>query len=177
LKEIVGGLDPALAGMVDPMLSMTVSPTMIDASHKRNVVPGLCDVTCDCRLLPGQSPEEAEEEIRAWLGPGDYELTWIESVGGTRSSMHTPLWEAIEGWIAREEPGAAVVPVVLPGFTDSHYLREAFGTISYGFFPMRMMDPELASRLVHSADERIALDDVELATRFLIDLAREIGAG
>ena len=172
--QLVSGLEPALKGMVDPMLAMTVSPTMIDASHKRNVVPGLCDVTCDCRLLPGQSPDEAEQEIRAWLGDEGYELTWIESVGGTRSSMHTPLWEAIEGWIAREEPGAAVVPVILPGFTDSHYLRAAFGTISYGFFPMRTMDPELASRLVHSADERIPVEDVELGVRFLVDLARAI---
>jgi acetylornithine deacetylase/succinyl-diaminopimelate desuccinylase-like protein len=174
MEGIVAGLDPALAGMVEPMLAMTVSPTMIQASQKRNVVPGICDVTCDCRLLPGQSPEEAEHEIRSWLGEGGYELRWIESVGGTRSSMHTPLWEAIETWISREEPGAAVVPVVLPGFTDSHYLREAFGTISYGFFPMRTMDPELASRLVHSADERIPVDDVELGTRFLIDLARTL---
>jgi acetylornithine deacetylase/succinyl-diaminopimelate desuccinylase-like protein len=176
LESVVERFDAALAGMVAPMLAMTISPTMIDASRKRNVVPGLCEVTCDCRLLPGQSPAEAEEEIRAWLGEDGYELTWIESVGGTRSSMHTPLWEAIEAWIGRLEPGAAVVPVVLPGFTDSHYLREAFGTISYGFFPMRTMDPELASKLVHSADERIAVDDVELGTRFLIDLAREIGS-
>jgi acetylornithine deacetylase/succinyl-diaminopimelate desuccinylase-like protein len=174
VQERVRELDGSLAGMVEPMLALTVSPTMIEASQKRNVIPAICDVTCDCRLLPGQNQDEAEETIRAWLGADDYELHWIEGVGGTRSSAHSLLWEAIAGWVEREEPGAAVVPVVLPGFTDSHYLREAFGTIAYGFFPMRAMEPEIASRLVHSADERISVDDLELGTRFLIDVAREL---
>jgi acetylornithine deacetylase/succinyl-diaminopimelate desuccinylase-like protein len=169
-------LDPTIAAMVEPMLSMTVSPTMIEASRKRNVVPALCQVTCDCRLLPGQTQEEAEAVIRRGIGDGGYQFRWIESVGGTRSSWHTPLWAAIEGWVRREDPEATVVPIVLPGFTDSHYLRQAFGTIAYGFFPMRMMSAELAARLIHSADERVAIDDLELGTRFLVDVARTIGS-
>ena len=43
---------------------MTFSPTMIDASQKRNVIPALCDVTVDCRLLPGQTPADAEAVVR-----------------------------------------------------------------------------------------------------------------
>jgi acetylornithine deacetylase/succinyl-diaminopimelate desuccinylase-like protein len=176
VERLLPELDSSLAGMVEPMLAMTVSPTMIEASQKRNVVPAVCHVTCDCRLLPGQTQAEAEAAIREWLGEDGYELGWIEGVGGSRSSPHTPLWAAIEAWIVRDEPGAAVVPVVLPGFTDSHYLRQTFGTIAYGFFPMRTMTAELAAQLVHSADERIPVDDLELGTRFLIDLARRIGA-
>lgn len=168
-------LDPALRAMLDATLSLTISPTMIEASTKRNVIPAVCEVQCDCRLLPGQTQAEAEAEIRAWLGEGDYELEWIEGVGGTRSSPSTPLFGAISDWVAELEPGAVVAPVVLAGFTDSHYLREAFGTIAYGFFPMRTMSPELAGRLIHSADERIPIDDLELGTRFLCDLARTLG--
>ena len=70
---------------------------------------------------------------------------------------------------------ARVAPVCLAGFTDSHWVREAFGTIAYGFFPMRTMDPEVAARLVHSADERIAVEDLELGVRFLRHVAHEIG--
>lgn len=174
--ERLGHVDATLAAMVAPMVALTISPTMIEASRKRNVIPGRCDVVCDCRLLPGQTPGEAEAAIRACLGDADYELSWIEQVGGTRSSMYTPFFEAIAAWVAQVEPGAGVAPVVLPGFTDSHYLREAFGTVAYGFFPLRAMDPDLAARLVHSADERIRVDDLELGTRFLIELARTLQA-
>ena len=76
----------------------------------------------------------------------------------------------------RTIPAAGVVPVVSPGFTDSHFLRQAFGTVAYGFFPMRTMDPELAARLVHSADERIEVDDLELGVRFLRHVAATLGA-
>ena len=169
------GLDEPLSGLVEPMLGLTVSPTMIEASRKRNVIPGACEIVCDCRLLPGQTQREAEDELRGWLGEGDWKLEWLEGVGGTRSSAATPLFEAIESWVAREEPGASVVPVILPGFTDSHFLREAFGTIAYGFFPFRTMSSTLASRLVHSADERIEVADLELGTRFVYDLARAFG--
>jgi acetylornithine deacetylase/succinyl-diaminopimelate desuccinylase-like protein len=55
-------------------------------------------------------------------------------------------------------------------------MREAFGTVSYGFFPMRTMEPELAARLIHSADERIDVEDLELGVRFLRHAAVEVGS-
>jgi acetylornithine deacetylase/succinyl-diaminopimelate desuccinylase-like protein len=154
---------------------MTLSPTMVSASQKRNVIPALCEVTVDCRLLPGQTQAEAEEVVRALLGDGDYELEWIEGHGGTRSPMEGPLWDAIGAWVTETEPRAAVAPICLAGFTDSHWLRDAFGTIAYGFFPLRFMDPQVATRLVHSADERVRVDDLELGVEFLRYAARAMG--
>ena len=78
-------------------------------------------------------------------------------------------------FVREEEADARLAPVVLPGFTDSHFMREAFGTVCYGFFPMRTMDAETATRLVHSADERIPVDDLALGTRFLLHVARTLG--
>jgi acetylornithine deacetylase/succinyl-diaminopimelate desuccinylase-like protein len=124
-------------------------------------------VTVDCRLLPEQTPEQVEPLIRAALGEGEYELEWMEAVGGTRSPLETPLWDALAAFTAEIEPGATIAPIACPGFTDSHYLREAFGTTAYGFFPVRSMDTELATKLVHSANERAAVDDLELGVDML----------
>jgi Acetylornithine deacetylase/Succinyl-diaminopimelate desuccinylase and related deacylases len=68
------------------------------------------------------------------------------------------------------------VPTCCAGFTDSHWLREAFGTVAYGFFPMRTMTAELASQLIHSADERIPVDDLELGLEWLRHAARAVCA-
>jgi acetylornithine deacetylase/succinyl-diaminopimelate desuccinylase-like protein len=154
---------------------MTVAPTMIEASQKRNVIPGLCEVTVDCRLLPGQDEAEADAAVREWLGEGDYELEWRDGQGGTRSPLGTPLWTAIAEFVERAEPGARLAPICVAGFTDSHWLRESFGTVAYGFFPLRAMSSELAARLIHSADERVAVDDLELGVEFLRHVARAIG--
>ena len=67
-----------------------------------------------------------------------------------------------------------MAPIACPGFTDSHYLREAFGTIAYGFFPIKAMDAELATTLVHSANERAAVDDLELGVDALRAAARSL---
>ena len=170
----LGALDPLAAELVEPLLSLTLSPTMISASERRNVVPGTCDLVVDRRLLPGQTPEEADELVRAVLGEGDYELETLERWGGTRSPMETPLWEAIEAWVAQTEPGAAVAPLACAGFTDSHWLREAFGTVAYGFFPMRVLESAVASRLIHSADERTHVDDLALGVDWLRFAARHL---
>ena len=169
-----GALHPSLPALVEPLLSLTLSPTMIDASHQRNVIPALCEITVDCRLLPEQTPADAEPLIRAALGEGDYELEWTEATGGTRSALETPLWDAIAGFVAGIEPGARMAPIACPGFTDSHFLREAFGTVAYGFFPIKAMDAEFATKLVHSANERIAVDDLELGVDMLRATARTL---
>jgi acetylornithine deacetylase/succinyl-diaminopimelate desuccinylase-like protein len=160
-------VDAAAAEILEPLLAMTVAPTQIVASDKRNVIPGRCAVGVDCRLLPGQAEEDADRALRAWLGDGDYELSWRGGQGGTRSPADTVLWQAVETFVVEAEPGAVVLPTCVPGFTDSHWLRDAFGTVAYGFFPIRTMGAELAARLVHSADERIEVSDLELGLEFL----------
>jgi acetylornithine deacetylase/succinyl-diaminopimelate desuccinylase-like protein len=167
---------PLLADLVEPLLGLTFSPTMIHASDKRNVIPALCDVVVDCRLPPGESPETVEPAIRELLGDAEYELEWLEAQGGTRSPLATPLWDAVASFVEELEPGAVAAPMIVPGFTDSHWLREAFGTVAYGFFPARALSPEVAARLVHSADERVPVDDLELGLQFLRHAARAICA-
>ena len=172
--ELARAASPLLGEFVEPLVSLTLTPTMITASQKRNVIPAVCDVTVDSRLLPGQTPAEAQAVVRGVLGDGDYELEVLEAHGGTRSAMETPLWDAVESFVAGAEPGARPLPICVAGFTDSHWFRQAFGTVAYGFFPARAMDVELAARLVHSADERVPVDDLELGVESLRHAARQL---
>jgi acetylornithine deacetylase/succinyl-diaminopimelate desuccinylase-like protein len=164
------------AAMVEPLLALTFSPTMASASQKRNVIPAVCDVVVDSRLLPGTSPTEQLAVVRALLGEDDYELESLEAHGGTRSPIDTPLWAAVVAWVQQLEPDARPAPICVAGFTDSHWFRQAFGTVAYGFFPSRAMSPELAATLVHSADERVPVEDLELGVDFLRHAAQSLGA-
>ena len=103
--ERARALSPLAAELVEPLLSFTLAPTMIEASKQRNVIPATCVVTVDCRLPPGMTPEDVDPLVRAAIGPGEYDLEWYERDGGTRSPMETPLWTALESWVGEIDPG------------------------------------------------------------------------
>jgi acetylornithine deacetylase/succinyl-diaminopimelate desuccinylase-like protein len=83
--------------------------------------------------------------------------------------------DTVGRWVAANDPGATAVPVILPGFSDSRWFREAFpDCVAYGFFPHRHMNMFEVAPLVHSADERIDVRDLDFAARFYADMAREL---
>jgi acetylornithine deacetylase/succinyl-diaminopimelate desuccinylase-like protein len=167
-------LDALLAGVTLALFGPTYAPTMASASLRRNVIPAMCEVTVDSRLQPGQTPDDSAALVREVLGDGEYELEWIEASGGTRSPLESALFDVIESWVAETDSEARVAPVCLAGFTDSHWMREAFGTVAYGFFPARTMPVEVATLLVHSANERVPVDDLELGVEFYRYAARAL---
>ena len=94
---------------------------------------------------------------------------------GNSSPAESPLADAIADWLAELDPDAAIVPIVMPGFSDSHWFRKAFDAATvYGFCPQRELDLFEAAPLIHGADERAAVADIELAAGFYADLCRRV---
>jgi acetylornithine deacetylase/succinyl-diaminopimelate desuccinylase-like protein len=168
---------PELLIFIEPMLGVTLTPTMAHASDKINVIPSQAYLKVDCRVPPGHGEETALKRIAEVIGDPTDELDFefTERVSGNSSPVHTRLMSAIEGWVARNDPDAATVPVILPGFSDSRWFREAFPEcVAYGFFPQRYQSMLEAAPLVHNADERIDVRDLGFAASFYVDLAREL---
>ena len=167
--------DPLLGMLVEPMLGVTLAPTVIRASEKINVIPASAELEVDCRVPPGLGEEHALKRIHEVLGDNGYSVEFSERVIGNSSPVSSPLMDAIRGWLEREDPGARVVPTMLPGFTDSRTFRAAFpDLIAYGFFPQKHQTLYESAPLIHSADERIDVRDVELAARFFADVSKEL---
>jgi acetylornithine deacetylase/succinyl-diaminopimelate desuccinylase-like protein len=169
-------LAPAVAAfLAQPMLGITLTPTRIRASEKDNVIPSLCEVLVDCRVPPEVSEREARDAVAELIGDGDWELELAEGAGGNRSPMEGPLADAIGGWVEENDSGAEIAPTVMAGFSDSHWFRRAFDSATvYGFCPHRAMELDEIAPLVHSADERIAVADLELAAHFFFDLPQRV---
>jgi acetylornithine deacetylase/succinyl-diaminopimelate desuccinylase-like protein len=168
-------IDPRLAIMLEPLMGVTFSPTMIRASEKVNVIPGRAYLKVDCRVPPGLGEDAVREALSNVVAEGDWTISFDEQVVGNRSAAEGPLWDAIGDFIEREDPGAVVAASGLPGFTDSRWFREAFPEcVAYGFFPQRTMDMFEAAPLIHGKDERIPVEDLGLAARFFAELAPEV---
>jgi acetylornithine deacetylase/succinyl-diaminopimelate desuccinylase-like protein len=165
-------LDPLLALLIEPTLGVSVAPTQVRASEKINVIPAQAELRLDCRVPPGLGEQDARRRLEEVLGADGYRLEFTERVIGNRSPMRSPLMDEIGAWISEQDPGARLVPMMLPGFTDSRWFREAFPEcVAYGFFPQRAMTRWDTTPLIHAPDERIAIGDIEFAARFFNELA------
>jgi acetylornithine deacetylase/succinyl-diaminopimelate desuccinylase-like protein len=168
---------PQLLTFIEPMLGVTLTPTMAHASDKINVIPARAYVKVDCRVPPGHDQETASKRIEEVLGgrTPEFEFEFTETVVGNSSPVKTELMSAIERWVAQNDSDATTVPVILPGFSDSRWFREAFPEcVAYGFFPQRYQNLLDSAPLVHNADERIDVRDLGFAARCYADLAREL---
>jgi acetylornithine deacetylase/succinyl-diaminopimelate desuccinylase-like protein len=159
--------------LAEPMLGVTLTPTMARGSGKQNVIPSSAEILVDCRVPPEMGEDAVRERIGAVLGQGEFEIEFVEQVVGNRSPYEGPLAEAIEDWVAETEPGAAVLPIVMPGFSDSHWFRQLGATV-FGFCPQSAMSLAEAVPLIHGADERVAVADVELMAGFFHWLPRRL---
>jgi acetylornithine deacetylase/succinyl-diaminopimelate desuccinylase-like protein len=167
--------DAVLAMLVEPMLGVTLAPTMAHASDKINVIPSSAELQVDCRVPPGLGREHAERRIREVLGDDGYQLDFIEMTIGNDSPLDSPLMDTIRDWLGENDPEGRVVPTMLPGFTDSRTFRAAFpDLVAYGFFPQRHMTLYETAPLIHSADERIDVRDLGFAARFFYDVTRTL---
>ncbi len=173
----LGTRDPALLTVVEPMFGVTLTPTMVHASDQMNVIPSRAWVQVDCRVPPGLGEDSARRRIADVLGDqaGELELEFTETVMGNQSPVKSSLMEAIDRWVRANDATAETVPVILPGFSDSRWFREAFPEcVAYGFFPQRHQTMLESAPLVHNADERIDVRDLGLAAGFYVDIAREL---
>jgi acetylornithine deacetylase/succinyl-diaminopimelate desuccinylase-like protein len=165
-------IDPSMRSMLYAMLHNTVTPTMLNAGTKVNVIPSVAEAKCDARLLPGQSSQDLLRELRAIIGK-DVEVDFLDDTPGLESDFKTPLFETIKHVMAQHEPNAPVLPYLVVGATDARHVTK-LGTKVYGFCPMMTASTELDR--VHAHDERISIDNLLFGTRVLYDVVNEFAA-
>jgi len=171
----VGARDPRLAMLLEPVLGVTLTPTRIQASEKINVIPSRATLGVDCRVPPGLGEDAARRGVEEVLGGEGYELEFSERVPGNGSAPEGRLYDALADWVSEQDPGAEVIPVILPGYTDSVAFRDAFpDLVAYGFFPQRHMSIYDTAPLIHSADERIDVRDLGFAAACYRDVTRRL---
>src|SRR5205807_9690382 len=89
----IGDEEPGLLTLLEPMLGVTLTPTMVHASDKINVIPSRASVKVDCRVPPGLGEDAARRRIEEVLG--DVEIEFTERVTGNSSPVDSPLTDAI----------------------------------------------------------------------------------
>ncbi len=175
-QRLVGELPSlgALAGFAHASTHTTISPNIVRAGEKANVIPGEAEIVLDIRILPGVSADDVEGYLREALG----ELLEHVTIEGdhfgasSASPTGTPLYEVLQDAVQRAQPGAELVPMLGVGGTDGRSYRRR-GVPAYGFGVLsRRWDYGTFRRLFHGNDERIDLESLALTVTALDHVVR-----
>jgi acetylornithine deacetylase/succinyl-diaminopimelate desuccinylase-like protein len=177
-EDIEKGLgDPAFSKWLtsnpvyNAMIRDTISLTILQGGSKVNVIPSESTATLDCRLIPGSSKENFLQEIKKRLGDGIEVAVKGDSLSLQPSPFDTDLFRAIQKYAIENDSNCPVVPYLLPGATDSRFLREK-GIIAYDFCPFRLTEKEMLR--VHGNNERIAVENLKFGVKMLVDILKEV---
>jgi acetylornithine deacetylase/succinyl-diaminopimelate desuccinylase-like protein len=161
---------------LDAMLRTTVSPTMLRAGIKINVIPNTAEAQVDVRRLPSETREEVLARFRQTINDSavDVSLAPGQQMPATEpSSTTTTLYHAMERAIGRIYPRDVVVPYMSRGATDGSFLRSR-GMAVYGV-PIFLR--EGSDSRAHGNDERISPKNLEDGVELLWQMVLETAGG
>jgi acetylornithine deacetylase/succinyl-diaminopimelate desuccinylase-like protein len=184
LVDAVGGADPrrseaALRALCEPtiaramraLLRDTISPDVIHAGIKYNVIPGTAVIEIDCRTLPGTTEADVREEVLARLGDLGARCTVERMIGAVpvEAPVDHDLFELLAATIRAHDPDGIPVPVMAPFATDAKHTVK-LGVPTYGFSPLRLEPGERFLDRFHGVDERVGVAALRWGLPVLYDV-------
>ena len=174
--------DAAIDGLCDPMYARalralirdTLSPDVVQAGVKYNVIPGDAIIEVDCRVLPGTTEAQMRAEVERRLGPDLLPACDIELIvwgAPVEAPAEGPLWDTLVATLRDNDPDAIPLPVMAPFGTDAKAIS-ALGVPTYGFSPLRLDPEERFLERFHGVDERVSLEALRFGLPVLYDVVR-----
>jgi acetylornithine deacetylase/succinyl-diaminopimelate desuccinylase-like protein len=166
--------DPMYARALRALLRDTVSPDVVHAGIKYNVIPGDAVVEVDCRVLPGTSEPDMRAELIERLGPDLAAVCEIDLIvfgAPVESPAEGPLFDLLVSTIRDHDPDAIPLPVMAPFATDAKF-TDALGVPTYGFSPLRLDPAERFLERFHGVDERVSVEALRWGLPVLYDVVR-----
>lgn len=153
------------------MTRTTWTATRLDAGQSNNTIPQTARAIVNCRLLPGETPEEVARLMREVIADERIEVRQVIAAKPSPPSPLTPeVMQAVEGVTEQMWPGVPVVPVMGIGATDSLYFRQA-GIPMYGVCGIFLDVDDVRA---HAPDERISIQSYFEGQEFLYRLVRAL---
>lgn len=157
------------------MLRTSISPNIIKGGFRVNVIPGDALATLDVRSLPDEDMDLFLEMMRKVINDPTIEIVPAWGTGRPAtppSPLDSDLFRALERSQQKVFPGAATLPMMLTGATDSAQLR-AKGVKAYGLGPL-FTDGD--SSRAHGNDERVLIAGLKPFLEFIFHAVIDIAA-
>ena len=166
--------DPMYARALRALLRDTLSPDVVHAGIKYNVIPGDAIVEVDCRVLPGTTEADMRAQVIARLGPDLAAACEIELMvfgAPVEAPAEGALFEVLVSTVRDHDPDGIPLPVMAPFATDAKHTATV-GTPTYGFSPLRLDPDERFLERFHGVDERVSIEALRWGLPVLYDVVR-----
>ncbi|CAM3018741.1 M20/M25/M40 family metallo-hydrolase [Saccharomonospora xinjiangensis] len=166
LHDIDGTLDRLgdAAPLVESTVRNSVTPTVLTAGYKVNVIPGTAEARVDGRVLPG-TEDTLLSEVDALIGP-NVEREFLARSRAVQAPVDSPWFDAMSDALRSQDPDAVVVPYCLGGGTDAKAFNE-LGIDCYGFAPLWLPEGFDYRAMAHGVDERVPVEGLRFGARVL----------
>ena len=158
------------------ILRTSISPTILKAGFRENVIPSQAEAMLDIRALPDEDMTAFYAQMERVIG--DPAVKIVPAAPGRPaappSRLDTEMFRALEAAQRRLYPGAITVPGMVTGATDLAQLR-AKGVQAYGIGP-RFDEAEFAKHGWHSDVERLSEDSLYGLVQFMWHAVIEVAA-
>ncbi|MGC2240540.1 MAG: M20/M25/M40 family metallo-hydrolase, partial [Acidimicrobiia bacterium] len=158
--------DPTLARYIHAATHLTISPNVMNAGTKTNVVADRARAEIDIRGVPGMDRDFVDQHLRKAMGSAadHVDISPVLDGDATVSEVGNPLWTVIGDAVEHLDGHRNLVPTLMTVATDARFWR-ARGTVAYGvgLFDDRMSFSEMLS-LFHGHDERVSVESVARTT-------------
>jgi acetylornithine deacetylase/succinyl-diaminopimelate desuccinylase-like protein len=152
------------------MLRTTCIVSQIEGGHAPNAIPQRVRANVNCRILPDTPIADVQAEIVEVLADVKIAVSPVGE-GGVQSPM-PPLTESIMGparmVAGKIWPGVAIVPSMLPGYTDGKFLNPA-GVPTYG---LSGLFEDAEGNHIHGLNERMRVKSLMEGRRFLYEVVK-----
>ncbi|MBD3197576.1 MAG: M20/M25/M40 family metallo-hydrolase, partial [Candidatus Lokiarchaeota archaeon] len=162
-----------------PMITDTISPTIIKAGEKVNVISPHAELSLDIRVLPEHNHEFVYNQLETIFGKDLYnqiDLIPIDETESTTSPINTPYYKIIGETLEEIYSGANLIPLFDVGGTDMKHVRRK-NIPCYGF-SLILKDPDLTydelGGMAHAPNERVSVTNLMLATEFTYRLMKKL---
>lgn len=155
------------------LMRTTCVATMLDAGHAENALPQTATAIVNCRILPGEPPENVLSSLIDVLADDTINVSEIWEVTPSPPSPLVPeILDAIEQVTEELWPGVPVIPTMLTGATDGLQLRNA-GIPTYGVSGLFENIDDIRA---HGKDERIGVKALYESQKFLYGLVKVLSS-
>ena len=156
------------------MMRDSISPTMLSAGIRNNVIPAEARANLNIRLLPGNTIDVLLAELTKLVNDPQvkFEIQPDAGLAAPPSSLESDFYQTISKVAASQFSNVPVVPLQSTVATDSAQLR-LHNVQSYGLWPYPLSEED--SKRMHGDDERLPLDSfhkgVDLMARIVAEFA------